>query len=171
MRGLAVLLMIECHSFNSFARADVRESGAYVLSQFIGGMAAPLFLFMAGMTLGFQMDRLDRLKAGPGRRWLAALRRGAYVLGIAYLFRISNFVGGLPGSEWTEIVKVDILNCMGVALMAFSAAAMWEPRGRIRFAVAGGLAVAAASPVVALLASANAPAMVKDYLVPRSGTG
>ena len=60
MRGLAVVLMIQCHTFNSFARMDVREGGPYVLSQFIGGMAAPLFLFMAGMTLAFQMESLAR---------------------------------------------------------------------------------------------------------------
>jgi uncharacterized membrane protein len=47
MRGLAVVIMIQCHTFNSFTRLDLRE-GAYVLTQFIGGMAAPLFLFMAG---------------------------------------------------------------------------------------------------------------------------
>ena len=34
----------------------MRGGGPYVLSQFVGGMAAPLFLFMAGMTFAFQMD-------------------------------------------------------------------------------------------------------------------
>jgi hypothetical protein len=42
MRGLAVIIMIQCHVFNSFARMDVREGGPYVLSQFVGGMAAPI---------------------------------------------------------------------------------------------------------------------------------
>ena len=50
-RGLAVVIMIQCHAFNSFVRPDLRHSGPYVYSQFVGGMAAPLFLFMAGMTL------------------------------------------------------------------------------------------------------------------------
>jgi uncharacterized membrane protein len=45
--GLAVVIMIECHAFNSFVRMDLRDGGPYVLSQFVGGMAAPLFLFMA----------------------------------------------------------------------------------------------------------------------------
>jgi len=59
MRGLAVVIMIQCHVFNSFAVPAVRDGGPYVLSQFIGGMAAPLFLFMAGMTTGFQMESLS----------------------------------------------------------------------------------------------------------------
>jgi len=69
MRGLAVLIMFECHTFNSFARLDVRNGGPYVLSQFVGGMAAPLFLFMAGMTFGFQMESLERREPNRWRRW------------------------------------------------------------------------------------------------------
>ena len=52
--------MIQCHTFNSFTRLDLREGGPYVLTQFVGGMAAPLFLFMAGMTTAFQMESLER---------------------------------------------------------------------------------------------------------------
>ena len=59
--------MIQCHAFNSFARLDVRGQGAYQLSQFVGGMAAVLFLFLAGVTFGFQMDRLDR-KGRPAQK-------------------------------------------------------------------------------------------------------
>ena len=66
MRGLAVVVMIQCHAFNAFARMDVRDGGPYVLSQFVGGMAAPLFLFMAGMTIAFQMESLERREAGRG---------------------------------------------------------------------------------------------------------
>jgi len=171
MRGLAVVLMIQCHAFNSFAKPQVRQSDIYVLSQFIGGMAAPLFLFMAGMTLAFQMDSLTNRGVSPRRRWVISFRRGAYVLGIAYLFRISNFIGGLPRSEWAEIVKVDILNCMGVALIAFAAAAVYEAPGRVRCALAGALAIAAVSPVIANLPWGNSPALLRDYLTPRPGTG
>ena len=67
MRGLAVVVMIQCHAFNSFARLDVREGGPYIFSQFVGGMAAPLFLFMAGMTFAFQMDSLERRQPHAGR--------------------------------------------------------------------------------------------------------
>jgi len=171
MRGLAVVLMIQSHAFNAFARPGVRASGAYVLSQFVGGMAAPLFLFMAGMTLAFQMESQRNRGVRPGRRWWAALQRGAYVLGIAYLFRISNFVGGLPRTDWTEITKVDILNCMGLALMVFAAAAVAAPRGRIQLAAAGAMAIAAVAPLVSNLPWQGTPAVLQDYLVPRPGTG
>jgi uncharacterized membrane protein len=171
MRGLAILLMIQCHTFNSFARPDLRDGGPYVLSQFIGGMAAPLFLFMAGMTLAFQMESLRRRETGRGARWLAALRRGGYVLGIAYLFRFSNCIASLPHPDWRELTKVDILNCMGVAMICLSLAAVFDTRGRIRFAILAGLGVAAAGPIVANLPWGNTPAIVQDYLTVAPGQG
>jgi uncharacterized membrane protein len=170
-RGLAVLIMIQCHTFNSFVRMDLREGGSYVLSQFVGGMAAPLFLFMAGMTLGFQMDSLERREASRLRRWVAALRRAGYILGIAYLFRTTNWVASLPHADFGEITKVDILNCMGVGMAAISAAALFDAKGRVRFAIAAGLTIAAMAPVMSYLPWEGAPALLREYLVPGPGRG
>jgi len=156
--------MIQCHVFNSFARLDVRDSGPYVLSQFVGGMAAPLFLFMAGMTFAFQMESLEKREAAPLRRWRISLRRGAYILGIAVLFRFTNWAASFPHADWHELTKVDILNCMGVAMAAFSAAALFRGYGRVRFAVAGSLAIACLAPLAANLNWGSTPAIVRDYL-------
>jgi uncharacterized membrane protein len=171
MRGLAILLMIQCHTFNSFARIDVREGGPYVLSQFIGGMAAPLFLFMAGMTLGFQMDGLERRESRRGRRWLVSLRRAGYIWGVAYLFRFTNVIVGLPHPDWRDFTKVDILNCMGLAMVAFSPIALLGARDRARMAALAGLAIAALSPVIANLPWAGAPSLLQEYVAPVSGQG
>jgi uncharacterized membrane protein len=171
MRGLAVVIMIQCHTFNSLIRTDLREGGPYVLSQFVGGMAAPLFLFMAGMTLAFQMDGLERREPGAGRRWLGALRRAFYVWGIAYLFRFTNCVASLPKPDWREFTKVDILNCMGLAMVAFSPLAMLRAKDRARFGALAGLAVAALSPLIANLAWEGVPPLVREYLAPVSGQG
>ena len=171
MRGLAVVIMIQCHVFNSFARMDQREGGAYVLSQFIGGMAAPLFLFMAGMTFAFQLESLERREQNAWRRWRISLRRSAYILGIAFLFRFTNWVASLPYANFDEITKVDILNCMGVGMAAVSLAAVFEFKARVRFAVLAGLLIAVAAPVMTNLPWGGAPALVQEYLVPGQGRG
>ncbi len=171
MRGLAVVLMIQCHTFNSFARMDVRDSGAYVLSQFVGGMAAPLFLFMAGMTFGFQMESLERRESSLTRRWTVSLRRAAYILGIAFLFRFTNWAGSLPHGSLQELTKVDILNCMGVGMIAMAALAMAPSKYRAQLAAASGLAVAAASPLVSNLDWSGAPQLLHEYLAPGMGRG
>ena len=169
MRGLAVVIMIQCHVVNSFARMDLREGGPYVLSQFIGGMAAPLFLFMAGMTFAFQLESLERREPNRWRRWRISLRRAAYILGIAFLFRFTNWVASLPHANGDEITKVDILNCMGVGMAAVSLAALFEFKGRVRFAVLAGLAIAAAAPIMTNLPWGGTPSIIQEYLVPGPG--
>jgi peptidoglycan/LPS O-acetylase OafA/YrhL len=76
-----------------------------------------------------------------------------------------------PHGTLQELTKVDILNCMGVAMLAFSAAACFGAAGRLRIAAIAGLAIAAASPVVAQLDWGGAPALVRQYLAPGSGAG
>jgi len=171
MRGLAVVVMIQCHVFNSFARLDVRQGGGYIFSQFIGGMAAPLFLFMAGMTFAFQMDSLDRRQPRAARRWLVSLRRAGYIMGIALLFRASNWVGSYPNGNPSEILKVDILNCMGLAMAVFAGIAAMSATNRARWALAGALGIAALSPVLANLSWDGAPSLLREYLVPIPGRG
>ena len=169
MRGLAVVLMFQCHTFNAYTRSDLRVADAYVLSQFVGGMAAPLFLFMAGMTLAFQMESTAKREAGWWKRWRAALRRGAYVLGIAYLFRFSNCVAMLPRPDWNELIKVDILNCMGVAMLCCSAVAIFDLKDRLRAALLLAAGIAVAAPLVAGLPWS--PGIAQDYLAPGRGAG
>jgi uncharacterized membrane protein len=166
MRGLAVIIMIQCHAFNSFTRVDLRESSGYVLSQFVGGMAAPLFLFMAGMTFGFQMESLGLREPGRLRRWFVSLRRAGYILTIAYLFRLTNWLGSLPNARVEELLKVDILNCMGLAMAAFALVALFNSDDRVRYALLGGLVVASAAPVMSGFDWSGAWPWLRDYLVP-----
>ena len=169
MRGLAVLVMIQCHAFNSFTRLDLREGGAYVMTQFIGGMAAPLFLFMAGMTTAFQMESLERREPVPWRRWLVALRRAGYIFGIAMTFRFTNWVFAWPLSDWHDMLRVDILNCMGVALLGLAAAALFRGSARNRFALLAGLGITGLAPLVANLDWSGTPLLLQEYFAAAPG--
>jgi uncharacterized membrane protein len=171
MRGLAVVIMIQCHTFNSFTRLDLREGGPYVLTQFIGGMAAPLFLLMAGMTTGFQMESLERREPSPWRRWRISLKRAGYILTIAFTFRFTNWLFSVPHAGVAELTKVDILNCMGVGMAALAVGAVFRGDARTRFGVIAGLAIAALSPVMTNLPWSGTPALLQEYLVPGAGRG
>src|SRR4051794_33573145 len=166
MRGLAVVIMIICHTFNSFTRLDLRDGSPYVFSQFVGGMAAPLFLFMAGMTGGFQMASLERREPSPLRRWVISLRRAAYILGIAFTFRFTNWFFSFPHANPAEMLKVDILNCMGFSMAVLAVTAIFQGDTRMRFAMGAGLAIMAAAPIVANLPWNGVPAVVQQYLAP-----
>ena len=94
-----------------------------------------------------------------------------YILGIAFAFRLSNWAFSLGHADLHEITKVDILNGMGVGMMVLAVAAVFGWKGRTRFAVAAGLGIAAAAPVIAALSWDGVPTLLYDYLVPAPGQG
>jgi len=168
-RGVAVILMILCHVFNSFTRMDERDEGGYIVSQSIGGMASVLFLFLAGVTLAFGMASADRRAETPLRRWGSAARRGAEILGLAFLFRLSTWAFDYPSAPLRVIWRVDILNCMGVAMLLVSVVALLEPKRRMWAAFWAGCAIIAASPVVAQLNWSGVPSLLHRYVVQQPG--
>jgi uncharacterized membrane protein len=141
VRGLAVVIMIEWHTLDSWTRPADKGSDAFWYCMLVGGFAAPLFLFMAGVSVSLASG--SRLRRG-GAPWQAAwpmVIRGGWVWVLAILFRIQAWLLS-PGSTVYGILKVDILNIMGPAIAV--AAAIWgATRGVTVRIVAFGLAAAA----------------------------
>ena len=166
MRGLATLVMLQGHVFHSYTGKEWREGSVYILSQFVGGMPPAVFLFLTGVTLAFLMDSCERKALSQSERWMMALRRAGYLFTLAYLFRLQLWLFGLPNSPWTDVFKVDILNCMGLSIVAFSIMSVFPTADRIRLAAVLGAAVAALSPLVSSLQWEVMPTFVKAYLAP-----
>ncbi len=166
MRGLATVVMLQGHVFHSYTGKEWREGSIYVLSQFLGGMPPALFLFLTGVTLAFLMDSCERKALSLGERWMMALRRGGYLFALAYLFRLQLWISGLPASPWTDLLKVDILNCMGFSIVVFSAMSVFTTADRIRLSAVLGVATAALSPLVSAVDWSLAPGVIKTYLAP-----
>ncbi len=147
-RGFAALIMLQGHVFHSFTRTDLRNDGPYTFSQFCGGLTPAVFLFLTGVTLGFLMDSSMKKGLNAWQRTWAAMRRSGYLLMIAFLFRLQMWSFSLGKSPWTDIFKVDILNCMGLGIIVLAPLAIFAPRDRVRFAAVSGLAIASASPLI-----------------------
>jgi uncharacterized membrane protein len=166
MRGLAALIMLQGHVFNSFTRNDLREGGVYVFSQFVGGLPPAVFLFLTGVTFGFLMYSQEQKGVGPGGRWLASLRRASYILLVAFAFRLQLWIFSWGQSPAGDILRVDVLNCMGFALAAMSVMSLFPSADRIRLCAILGLAIACASPLVSQINWGATPWIVKSYLAP-----
>src|SRR5271157_3471179 len=123
MRGLGAVVMLQGHVFHSFLRPELREGGAYLLSQFVGGMPPAIFLFLTGVTLAFLMDSTERKGLTPRERVSTAFRRSGYLFFLAFAFRLQLWIFGWP-APWTDLLRVDILNCMGLAVAAMSVMAL-----------------------------------------------
>lgn len=165
-RGLAALIMLQGHVFHSFARTDLHESGPYVISQFVGGLPPAIFLFLTGVTLAFGMDGRERKGASRGERWNAALRRAGYLALVAFAFRIQLWAFGYPHSPVEDLLKVDILNCMAVAIAAISSLALLKTSQRVHAGVIAGMGIAVAAPLLSLIDPGALPGLVGKYLRP-----
>jgi uncharacterized membrane protein len=165
-RGVAAIIMLQGHVFHSFTRPDLRESGLYVGSQFVGGMPPAIFLFLVGVTLAFLMDGRERQGLPALARIWAAARRSGYLFGIAILFRLQLWLFGLPASPWQDLLKVDILNAMGLAVLLLSVMAVFRTADRVRACAALGLAIAAVSPLVSQIDWSVLPAPLGSYFAP-----
>jgi uncharacterized membrane protein len=165
-RGLAAVVMLQGHTFDSFTRTDLRDKGPYILSQFLGGLPPAIFLFLTGITFAFLMHSEERKGASAWQRVLAALKRARYLFLLAFLFRIQLYVFGFPTSPAGELLRVDILNCMGMAMLIFAAMAVFTTQERIRLCIILGLVIAALSPLVSLIDTSGVPSLLRNYFLP-----
>jgi len=166
MRGLAAVVMLQGHVYHSFTAPAWREGSVYVLSQFLGGMPPAFFLFLTGVTYAFLMDSCERKQMRPLSRVTAALRRAGYLFVLAYAFRLQLWVFGQPSSPWTDLFKVDILNCMGLTLGVMSLLAVFTTADRARLCALAGCAIAALGPLASAFPWAGVPPFIKAYLAP-----
>ncbi|HZS54424.1 MAG TPA: heparan-alpha-glucosaminide N-acetyltransferase domain-containing protein [Bryobacteraceae bacterium] len=165
-RGLAAVIMIQGHTFDSFTRTDLRTQSPFMLSQFLGGMPPAIFLFLTGITFAFLMDSQER-KGGSGwQKVVAALKRSRYLFLIAFLFRIQLYIFGFPTSPAGELLKVDILNCMGMAMLLLAPMAVFTTKERIRLCTVLGLVIAGLAPVVSMIDSSSVPWLLRSYFFP-----
>ena len=167
-RGLAVLLMIEAHTVDSWTRLASRGSTAYGYAVILAGFAAPLFLWLAGVSI--PLAAAAGVRRGLSRRAAAegVIRRGLEIFILAFLFRLQAFILS-PGAHPVTLFRVDILNIMGPAIAA--AGLVWllvESTPALVTALAVlATAVTMATPVVRHIGSVGAlPTWLQWYIRP-----
>jgi len=166
VRGFATVIMLQGHTYHSLLRQDLRTSSTFILSDFLGGMPSAVFLFLTGVTLAFLMDSRERQGASAAQRVMASLGRSGYILGLAFLVRLQLWVFAWPGSAWTDLLRVDVLNCMGLSLAVLSVMAVFRTVERVRLCAIVGVAIAVVSPLVSEIDWSGVPPLIKDYIVP-----
>jgi uncharacterized membrane protein len=117
MRGLACVLMFQTHCYDSWLSPRARNSSLLAWSRLGGTLPAPLFVFLAGLSFALVTERLR--EKGIDRNAIAkqTILRGGEIFGMALLFRVQEFVLGYPWSPWTDLLRVDVLNILGLSMM------------------------------------------------------
>jgi uncharacterized membrane protein len=148
-RGLAVLVMIEAHTLDAWTRAADRGTQAYAWLTILGGFAAPLFLWLAGVGVALSASRTVARGGTRAAVVEAICRRGLEIFLLAFLFRLQAFVIS-PGSAPVMLFRVDILNVMGIAMVA--AGLLWpladRPVPRVVLYAFAATAIALVTPIV-----------------------
>jgi uncharacterized membrane protein len=180
MRGLACVVMFQTHCYDSWLGGAARKTQFFSWSQIGGTLPAPLFLFLAGVSVALATDRSWQQGIVPGRIALAIMRRGLEVYGWGLLFRVQEFLLGQPGAPWTDLLRVDVLNIIGLSIVFLGAviglvlwieggstgasAASLPPAIRLRLML-GGMAVALAiSLATPLLWTTHRPRFLPWFL-------
>jgi len=138
--------MIEAHTVDAWTVTDVlvRDLPQFKLLQFLAGWAAPLFLFLAGVSVSLAgASHLRKGKSVAEASWLVQ-KRGWQVVLMAYIFRLQSFMLS-PTASLSSMLKVDILNVMGLTMVL--SAWCWA-RGRSTRSSALWLIVPAALSVI-----------------------
>ena len=121
MRGLACVMMFQTHCYDAWLGGNARKSTFFMWSQVGGTLPAPLFLFLAGISLALGIDKLRQKGSQPNRIGRTAVRRGAEILALGFLFRLQEFVIAWGWAPWSDLLRVDVLNIIGVSLMLMGA--------------------------------------------------
>jgi uncharacterized membrane protein len=117
MRGLACVVMFQAHCYNSWLSPEARKSRLYAYSQLAATLPAPLFLFLAGISFALVTQRWRQKGLPPNAIARTTIWRGAEIYGLGLLFRAQEFALGYPHSPWTDLLRVDVLNIIGLSMM------------------------------------------------------
>ena len=151
MRGLACVLMFQTHCYDSWLGGAARKSTFFMWSQLGGTLPAPLFLFLAGISFALVTDKLRHKGADANQVARTTILRGAEIFGLGLLFRVQEFLLGYPGAPWTDLLRVDILNTIGLSMMLMGVMCRLVCGSRARSAIVAAsvaLAIALVTPVV-----------------------
>jgi uncharacterized membrane protein len=113
--------MFQTHCYDAWLGGSARDSRFAMWSHLGGTFPAPLFLFLAGISVALIADRLLQKGAPASQIGKKVILRGAEILGLGMLFRLQEYAIAWGWAPWTDLLRVDVLNVIGVSIMLMGA--------------------------------------------------
>lgn len=136
MRGLACVSMFQTHCYDSWLSPAARQGDFFMYSQMGGTFPAPLFLFLAGISFALVTEKLRQKKFSAASIAGTTIWRGAEIFGFGLLFRLQEYAIAWGWAPKTDLLRVDILNTIGIAMMLMGVLC-WLVLGVARMATGG----------------------------------
>jgi len=112
------VLMFQTHCYDSWMSPEAKKSSSLIGWSRLGGtLPAPLFIFLAGVSFALVTQKLREKEIARNAIARQTIWRGAEIFGMGLLFRVQEFALGYPWSPWTDLLRVDVLNILGLSMM------------------------------------------------------
>lgn len=161
LRGVAILLMVIDHAYDWWLNEASQVTRLAGITEFLGTLSAPLFLYLAGVGLALSAQRSAQAQRPRRAVVYRLLRRGGELVLWGYGLNLLIF---FAGGNVADLFAVDILQTIGVCIW-FAIPLLWASEW---------VAAAAALFVVILGQTAGQwelPSWVAAYLTGTKGIG
>jgi uncharacterized membrane protein len=145
-RGFAVVAMVLWHTGDAWIAPAARTGQGWLFLRFIGGLAAPLFLFLAGAGAALAV-RAANDEATRRRVLLGGLGRGLEVVIVGYLLRFQTWMIDAGALQHPGHARAYLPIALGYACLYWSAGQF----GRATRRTAYGLGIGTASLIAGLV--------------------
>jgi uncharacterized membrane protein len=117
LRGVAVLVMVECHVFNAVLAAPCRQMAWFGFLNWLNGFVAPAFLMVSGGVIGINLHNRWQDVLAFGKSWRRLWRRVGQIFVVAYLLHLlTPLLWQFFGPRGPHLIalwtKMDILQCI-----------------------------------------------------------
>jgi uncharacterized membrane protein len=109
--------MFQTHCYDSWLSPAARQGKFFMYSQLGGTFPAPLFLFLAGISFALVTEKLWQKNLAPAQIARTTIRRGAEIFAFGLLFRLQEYVIAWGWAPFSDLLRVDILNTIGLSMM------------------------------------------------------
>jgi uncharacterized membrane protein len=122
LRGWATIVMIEVHVFNAFLLPEIKNAGWFGGVNFVNGLVAPSFLFVAGFVFVVASDRKLEEFRRYGKGFWRQLSRILLIWVIGYglhlpYFSLTRTLRDSTASQLLLFSQSDILHCIAIGLL------------------------------------------------------
>lgn len=177
LRFLAVVLMVQGHTFNVVLNAEARAENWHRYHSFVHGLTAPMFLFGAGLAFGMTTFRNFEQHTRFGPATIQRLKRYGWLVVIGYALQMPSLsllrTLELPPEAVRHALHIGPLQLVGVSLAVIELAAIGlRSRGRFVGVVAViGLAIAFGAPPFERVPTERLlPLAITSFLDARTGS-
>ena len=108
--------MFHVHSAVAWLDPEYKSSLYFKYSMKLSGMIAPVFMFLAGISIGLIAKRTASSPEATKTAKYRVFKRGLQLWLIGYGLHLVFYILSGHLNNWTRILKVDILHCIGLTM-------------------------------------------------------